>query len=295
MGSQSAELPYRYITWRMVEFQMDNFKLALRVFPGDLHRAIIFFLVARMSCAGWVNGDRIAPPEHPTAFSINALAASLSRPFETVRRHVAGMMADGICARVEGGFVLAPTKAREADVIDYYRGVANLMSQLAARLSESGVPLPRAEVASANPLAPMINAALDVCLVALENNEHSHWFELALHGALIYENGRAIMGSPELAREYGNTVLPDELRRPVKIRVLSQDYGIPYATVRRHVDTMMETGAILKQRSGYILNTEWTGRDDRIEQSNRTVDYLLSKFRTLAASGQNTQPSSSKS
>ena len=285
MGSQSAELPYRYITWRMVEFQMDNFKLALRVFPGDLHRAIIFFLVARMSCAGWVNGDRIAPPEHPTAFSINALAASLSRPFETVRRHVAGMMADGICARVEGGFVLAPTKAREADVIDYYRGVAHLMSQLAGRLSDSGVPLPRAEVASDNPLAPMINVALDVCLVALENNEHSHWFELALHGAQIYENGRDIMGSPELARVYGNLVLTAEQRRPVTIKALSTNYGIPYATVRRHVDDMLACGGLIKKRGGYILDPAWTGRDDRIEGSNRTVDYLLSKFRTLAASG----------
>ena len=80
-------------------------------------------------------------------------------------------------------------------------------------------------------------------------------------------------------------MLPDELRRPVKIRALSQDCGIPNATVRRHVDTMMATGALLKQRSGYILNTQWGGRDDRIEQSNRTVDYLLRQFRTLAAAG----------
>ena len=181
--------------------------------------------------------------------------------------------------------MLAPTKAREADVIEYYRGVAHLMSQLAGRLSESGVPLPRAEVVSDNQLAPIINAALDVCLVALENNEHSHWFELALHGALIYENGRNIMGTPALAKEYGNTVLPDELRRPVKIRVLSHDYGIPYATVRRHVDTMMAAGAMLKKQGGYILNTQWTGQDVRINQSNQTVDYLIRQFRTLAASG----------
>ncbi len=285
MGSQIAELPYRYVTWRMVEFQMDSFKLALRVFPGDLHRAMIFFLVARKSSASWVRGGLIARPDILTPFSINALAASLSRPFETVRRHVAGMIADGICARVEGGVALAPTVAREGDVIDYYCDVAGLLLRLAHQLAESGVPLPRAEAVIDDQLAPIINAALDICLVALENNEHSHWFELALHGALIYENGRDIMGTPALAREYGNTVLPDELRRPVKIRALSQTYGIPYATVRRHVDQMTATGALLKQRSGYILNTEWTGRDDRIEQSDRTVQYLLRQFRGLAAAG----------
>ena len=285
MGSQTIALPYRYITWRMIEFQMDSFKLALRLFPGDLNRAVIFFLVARMSCAEWVVGNRIARPDCPTPFSINALAASLSRPFETVRRHVAGMIDDGICARVKGGVVLAPTMARQRDVIEYYQDTAGLLVRLADRLADGGVPLPPAEGAADNPLALIINAALDVCLVALENNDHTHWFELALHGALIYENGRDIMGTPALAREYGNTVLPDELRRPVKIRALSQDYGIPYATVRRHVDTMMVAGAMLKQRSGYILNTQWTGRDVRIEQSDRTVDYLMRQFRGLAAAG----------
>ncbi len=285
MGSQTIALPYRYITWRMIEFQMDSFKLALRLFPGDLHRAVIFFLVARMSCADWVRSGRIAAPDCPTPFSINALAASLSRPFETVRRHVAGMIDDGICIRAGGGVALAPISAREGDIIDYYHDTAGLLLRLADRLTDGGVPLPRAEFVSDNEAELIVNAALDICLVALENNEHTHWFELALHGALIYENGRDIMGTPALAREYGNTVLPDELRRPVKIRALSQDYGIPYATVRRHVDTMMATGALLKQRSGYILNTQWTGRDDRIEQSNRTVDYLLRQFRTLAAAG----------
>ena len=285
MASHPVEFPYRYLTWRLIEFQMELLKGALRLFPGDLHRAIIFILIARMSCRNWTEGNSIAAPACATAFSVNALAASLSRPFETVRRHVIGMIDDGVCQRADTGVVLAPSSARASDVLGFYRDTADLLLGLAGRLDEAGVPLSRPTTVANDQLGPVIKAALDIGLVALENNEHSHWFELVLHGALIYENGRDIMGSPALAREYGNTVLPDELRASVKIRMLAGTYGMPYATVRRHIDTMLSTGRVLKQRSGYILNTEWTGRDERIEMSNRTVDYLLKQFRALASAG----------
>ena len=287
MWSKEAGTPYRYITWRMVEFQMDSLKLALRVFPADLDRAIIFFLVARMSCSEWLTGDAIMRPENPRVFSINALAASLSRPFETVRRHVHGMIDAGICAKHNEGFALFPTPERNADIILYYRDTANLILRLAGRLAEQGIPIPATESVAENEVEQLVNAALDICLVALENNDHGHWFELALHGALIYENGRDIMGTPELAREYGNLVLTDEQRRPVRIRVLSDDYGIPYATVRRHVDQMLSAGMLRKKRGGYILNTQWTGVDEKIAQSDQTVQYLLRQFRGLAAAGVN--------
>ena len=285
MWSKETGTPYRYITWRMVEFQMDSLKLALRVFPADLDRAIIFFLVARMSCSEWIAGEAIQRPAAPRVFSINALAASLSRPFETVRRHVHGMIDAGICAKHNEGFALFPTPERNVDIILYYRDTANLILRLAGRLAEQGVPIPATESVAENEVEQLVNAALDICLVALENNDHGHWFELALHGALIYENGRDIMGTPELAREYGNLVLTDEQRRPVRIRVLSDDYGIPYATVRRHVDQMLSAGMLRKKRGGFILNTQWTGVDEKIAQSDQTVMYLLKQFRALAAQG----------
>lgn len=285
MWSKETGTPYRYITWRMVEFQMDSLKLALRVFPADLDRAIIFFLVARMSCSEWIAGEAIQRPAAPRVFSINALAASLSRPFETVRRHVHGMIDAGICAKHNEGFALFPTPERNVDIILYYRDTANLILRLAGRLAEQGIPIPATESVAENEVEQLVNAALDICLVALENNDHGHWFELALHGALIYENGRDIMGTPELAREYGNLVLTDEQRRPVRIRVLSDDYGIPYATVRRHVDQMLSAGMLRKKRGGFILNTQWTGVDEKIAQSDQTVMYLLKQFRALAAQG----------
>ncbi len=285
MTVETAALPYRYITWRLIEFQKNSLKNALRVFPRDLDRAIIFTLVSRLACADWATADGIKRPAQHRAFSINSLAASLSRPFETVRRHIHGMIDEGICARSDDGIILSPSAEREADIIAYYQSTADLFLNLAATLSDWGVDIPNAQDRADDQLGPVIKASLDIGLVALENNPHTHWFELILHGTLIYENGRDIMGCPELSRVYGNLVLTAEQRRPVKIRSLATTYAMPYATVRRHMEFMMGEGALLKKQGGYILNPTWTGDDARIEMSNRTVDYLLRNFRALAAAG----------
>lgn len=281
------ELPYRYITWRMIEFQSNSLKNALRIFPRDLDRAIIFTLVSRIACTDWATADGIKRPKRHRPFSINSLAASLSRPFETVRRHVHGMIDEGICARSDDGIILSPSAEREADIIAYYRCASDLILNLATTLSDWGVEIPAAQDMNDDQMGPLIKASLDIGLVALENNPHSHWFELILHGTMIYENGRDIMGCPELSRIYGNKVLTAEQRRPAKIRALATTYAMPYATVRRQMEFLMSEGALLKKQGGYILNPDWTGDDARIEGSNQSVQYVLRQFRTLAASGVN--------
>ena len=285
MWSQAAQPPYRYISRRIVGFQMDSLKLLLGIFPADLHRAIMFALIARLSSADWIDGNAVRRPALHTAFSVNSLAASLSRPFETVRRHVLAMEQAGVCARTASGITLSPSPEREADILRFYEEQAIVLRQLAMDLAARNIPLPAADGAASNPMLLMANAALDIGLVALENNPHSNWSELILHGTLIYENARDVMEDSDMATAYADKVIPDDLRRPVKIRALSETYGIPYATVRRHIETMLAIGAMQRKGSGYVLKTEWTAEPARLEMSDRTVQYLLRHFRTLAAAG----------
>ncbi len=285
MWSKDGGTPYRYISRRIVGFQMDSLKLLLGVFPADLHRAIIFALIARRSSADWIEGDAVRRPVRHTAFSINSLAASLSRPFETVRRHVLAMEEAGVCARTPEGVILSPTPEREADIIAHYHAQAAALRHLAADLAARDIALPAAEGRAPDARLRLTNAALDIGLVALENNPHNNWFELILHGTLIYENARTVMEDPDLATAYADKVIPDELRRPVTIRMLSDTYGMPYATVRRHIDTMIAIGAMQRKGSGYVLNTAWTASPERLEMSDQTVLYLLRQLRTLAAAG----------
>jgi hypothetical protein len=192
-----------------------------------------------------------------------------------------------VCARTASGIILSPSAEREADIIQHYRAQAAALRRLAIDLAARDIPLPVADGAAPNALLLMANSALDIGLVSLENNPHSNWSELILHGTLVYENARDVMEDPDLAAAYADKVIPDELRRPVKIRALSDTYGMPYATVRRHIDAMISIGAMQRKRSGYVLKTDWTAEPARLEMSDQTVQYLLRNFRTLAAAGVN--------
>ena len=52
--------------------------------------------------------DTVPPDEVRRPISVLALSASLGLPYETTRRHVAKMVAAGLCVRVKGG-VMIPT------------------------------------------------------------------------------------------------------------------------------------------------------------------------------------------
>jgi DNA-binding transcriptional ArsR family regulator len=287
MWSIESGTPFRFITRCLVEFQMESLKRALLVFPGDINRALIFALIARVACRDWIVDRCIAAPELHTPITISSVAGSLARPFETVRRHIIGMIDDGICSKSEDGVFLAPRPDREADVIDHFIAQAALLNHLVSKLVQADVPIPTVGKPDDANLYMLPIAALDIALIPLEKNRYDYrnWHELTIHGALIHENAADVMRSPELTAEYGNKVIPDDLRKPVGIGAIADLYGIPYPTVRRHFLAMEEAGQLYRKGRGYILNTEWTGDPAMIEISNRNVQYLLRHLRTLASAG----------
>jgi DNA-binding transcriptional regulator YhcF (GntR family) len=46
---------------------------------------------------------------------INAIASSLSLPYETVRRHIHGLIEDGFCVKVRGKGVIVPARVLESE------------------------------------------------------------------------------------------------------------------------------------------------------------------------------------
>jgi hypothetical protein len=61
--------------------------------------------------------DTIPPDALRRPISIYALAASLGLPYETVRRHVHKMIAQGVCERVGDEGVIVPSRVMEGPVM----------------------------------------------------------------------------------------------------------------------------------------------------------------------------------
>jgi hypothetical protein len=91
----------RVATRLIMEMQVDGVATLMGAFGGNFDRAIIFFALLRESseirrCA---TGTVCAEYGQRPGMSVNALAASLARPFETVRRHVNALIEAGLCVR----------------------------------------------------------------------------------------------------------------------------------------------------------------------------------------------------
>jgi hypothetical protein len=160
----------RLLVRLLSEMQTSAIAAGIRTFDGDLDRAVIFMVVARESellsghSAGYARqGDR-----GPKAISINALAASLARPFETVRRHIHALCGQGLCTRTPAG-VTVPAESHEQPAI---QALFHLHHDALVRLVEDmawfGMPLPEQRPHAGYDWRTGLAAAQDVLLTGVE-------------------------------------------------------------------------------------------------------------------------------
>jgi hypothetical protein len=123
--------------------------LMARVVGGDILRGVIFTAIVdantrhiRPSAVEAQTyseaGDQV-PDTLRRPISVHALALELDIPYETTRRHVNAMIADGLCMRADSG-VLVPGEviAREQMTMALRRNFENLR-RLVSDLREGGV------------------------------------------------------------------------------------------------------------------------------------------------------------
>lgn len=78
-----------------------------------------------------------------------------------------------------------------------------------------------------------------------------------LLAAVIEANVGRLNGQPALQAAYASLDQPppDELRRPVSVNALAGSLGIPFETVRRHVNKLIEQGSIATAPGGVYVPT----------------------------------------
>jgi hypothetical protein len=118
---------------------------------GDILRGVIFLAIVDANTRHLRPGDPVAqsysstsdqvPDELRKAISVHALALELSLPYETTRRHVNALMAEGLCKRSEAGIVVPGDVLSRSNVVFSHKTNTENLRILFKDLKEGGVDL----------------------------------------------------------------------------------------------------------------------------------------------------------
>lgn len=274
--------PIRVVTRLLAEMQTAILSQGMPIVGGDLDRFAILSLIARHS--GQI-GSRVAGGGQ--RISVMSLAQSLSKPYETVRRHVDRLVQLGLCLREPGGIGLPtdapPALARTAShahdaLVHFVDGLRTL-----------GIALPKRRADAAYLWGSGAAAAVDVMLSVVDNNRtvHRSWLELAIFSAVLHANTAGFARDPAVALDLADerTPTPPSLLRAVRPAALARLVGIPDTSVRRHVAAMVAARRLVRTPRGLIASEAWLNEPEHVAVSRLTLGHVNRVLTRLAAEG----------
>ena len=223
------------------------------------------------------------PQEMRRAISINAMAASLGLPFETVRRRTKRLIADGLCeptahgVRLSNALLGSDEHARALQ--ETYAAAQSLYERLlrtdCVRLMD--LPPKAPAMLGEAPVRIVWRAAADYFLRMMEILLPA--FPSITRAFVVLEVTRANLEDipDDLRGEESyepQALLPDEYRKPVRASDIAASLGLPHETVRRTFAALMEEERCVRVRGGFIVPAAVLARP-------RVVMALGANFRNL--------------
>lgn len=246
------------ITALLADMQTSIVSAGLRQFEGDVDRFAIFALIVRESLRRGAR-DR--------AISTHSLAISLSRSFETVRRHVIALTEHDLCVRGRGGVMVRAEVLERDDIAALIRlahdAFVRFVEQLATLDELPTMPPLR------RPYEPHIGvaAAVDTMLATTDSNRtvHRNWLDLVLFSTTLAAN-------LQRRGESGEPIGPAHAVRPA---TLARALHLPESTVRRRLATMTAAGGALERcPQGVLVSRTWLARPEAAATSERTYAHV---------------------
>lgn len=199
--------------------------------------------------------DVSAPDELRRPVSINAVAQSLSLPFETVRRRVAGLASIGVCLVDQRGVIVPRTavtspayNAIQRARYDRARGFYQALKSIGALPGDGAA---NTSAPTAGPLIRAANRALSAYMLRASNDLIALTGE-ALRSLVLVElilaNIEGIAGRdlPAWAAD------PASLAQPVRVAALARRLRIPAETARRHL-LALEASGFCRRRGVHLV------------------------------------------
>jgi DNA-binding Lrp family transcriptional regulator len=234
--------------------------------------------------------EDVVPEALRRPVTINALAASLQLPYETVRRRCARMTESGALVSTPRGvyvpglsinnpFYLITATARYERLKAFYFELKALGAMESATLRPNDVPSYRAApIRAANRLvSEYVLRVVETVMRGVGD---------PLSGLILMEMGRANAAHLDAIDLQVEGPIPDSRRKPVSMLELSRRVGLPAETVRRHVKTLEAEGLCRAVKGGRLAAVEKLMRGDPergggLAENLQNLQRLFAKCATL--------------
>lgn len=297
-----ASGPEIYPQWRIgrasLAFLLDVFATGRQ--GGDIVDPLILSVIIEANIAPinqdpelsrrYATLDSPPPNELRRPVSINAVAASLRLPYETVRRRIAKMADTGIVVIAPRG-VYVPTFAvddpfRLAIATYRYERLRAFYAELKAlrALDDIAVRPPEAPTYPAAPIRAANRVISEYTLRVID--QIMRRLGDPLTGLILLEMAR---GNVEQLPDGATRVdrpLPDAVRKPIPVLTLSKRLGLPPETTRRHVRRLEAEGFCRRVRGGRLAAVEQLGQNqDGVHGLGENLQNVQRLFARSAALG----------
>ncbi|WP_010546215.1 helix-turn-helix domain-containing protein [Sphingomonas elodea] len=287
-----AVVPGGRLMVRLVaEMQLSLIAGGMRALNGDLDRAVVFMVVARASELLSPHGVGHAHQDGGSAkaISINALAASLGRPFETMRRHIHALCAMGLCIRGPAGVSVPEAVHTRPEIVALFRSNHDAVVRMAEDFARFGLSLPETRRHPGYDWHSGLAAAHDVLLTGIEFHSHrfQSWTDMALINAILCANARPLLEDRDLATIYADFEVtpPESLWRPVSTGAIARALGLAASTAHRRVSAMVDAGLLVRRARGVMLAPAALAHPAAMDDSRTAMLHTRQILIRLAAGG----------
>lgn len=237
-----------------------------------------------------------APEDMRRPISINAIAASLGLPFETVRRRVKRMIASGMCEVVPDGILLRQASLTSEEHRGAYDHAYELVRGLYIRFKRAGclelmgLPTQRREAwTEASPPVRIVSRAATDYLLRMMEHLLPNFHNLSRAFILLAVVRANTEGLPDTLRGADGAEVeafpPDYLRRPVRASEVAAMLGLPHETVRRNLATSVAEGRCERVRDGFIVPAHVLARPNVLNAWGANFRDLARMFADLNETG----------
>lgn len=286
--------------WRIgrtsLAFLLDTFSITRGA--GDILDALLMSAVVDANTAPvtqdtaltlrYATLDQPPPDDSRRPVSINALAASLRLPYETVRRRMVKLAGYGALTVTPKGMV-APTGALDNA---FYRIVATALYERVRRFyfelkalgALSGLPLMPAEAPRhEQPPVRLVNRQLSEYSLRMIDSLMKRLGD-PVSGMILLEMASANIEHLTAAELAVEGPLSDDQRFPTRALTVARRLGLPPETVRRHIATLEKGGFCRRVKGGLLAAPEQMGRSS--DGAHGVFDNFANLHRLFTRLGQ---------